>query len=109
MSLSQKTEWRYECDELKNRGTLMKVKGTYVVTDDNYELEIYYEYYWDDGDYNNPPENDMEILEVSLNGMDITDFYWDLVRRFHTYKKSGNMHKKIKIIKHQLGLDKPHV
>jgi hypothetical protein len=57
----------------------MKVKGTYVVTDDNYELEIYYEYYWDDGDYNNPPENDMEILEVSLNGVDITDFYWDWV------------------------------
>ena len=27
----------------------MKVKGTYVVTDDNYELEIYYEYYWNDG------------------------------------------------------------
>ena len=57
----------------------MKVKGTYVVTDDNYELEIYYEYYWDDGDYNNPTENDMEILEVSLNGVDITDFYWDWV------------------------------
>ena len=57
----------------------MKVKGTYVVTDDNYELEIYYEYYWDDGDYNNHPENDMEILEVSLNGVDITDFYWDWV------------------------------
>ena len=57
----------------------MKVKGTYVVTDDSYELEIYYEYYWNDGDFKNPPENDMEILEVSLNDMDITDFYWDWV------------------------------
>jgi hypothetical protein len=57
----------------------MKTKGTYVVTDDNYELEINYEYYWDDGDHENAPENDMEILEVNLNGMDITDFYWDWV------------------------------
>ena len=32
----------------------MKVKGTYVVTDDSYELEIYYEYYWNDGDYEQP-------------------------------------------------------
>ena len=45
----------------------MKVKGTYVITDDNYELEIYYEYYWDDGDYNNPPENDMEIFITKLS------------------------------------------
>tara|TARA_R100000951_G_scaffold15779_1_gene12429 strand:- start:9758 stop:9985 length:228 start_codon:yes stop_codon:yes gene_type:complete len=57
----------------------MKTKGTYIITDDNYELEIYYEYYWDDGDYNNAPEADMEILEVKLNGMDITDFYWDWI------------------------------
>ncbi len=57
----------------------MKTKGTYIVTDDNYELEIYYEYYWDNGDYNNAPEADMEILEVKLNGMDITDFYWDWI------------------------------
>ena len=36
-----------------------------LVTDDNYESRTYtYEYYWDDGDYNNPPENDLEILEV---------------------------------------------
>ena len=57
----------------------MKTKGTYIITDDNYELEIYYEYYWDDGDNNNAPEADMEILEVKLNGMDITDFYWDWI------------------------------
>jgi|TARA_R110000851_G_scaffold35838_1_gene94021 hypothetical protein len=57
----------------------MTTNGNYIVTDDNYELEIYYEYYWDDGNYNNPPEADMEILEVKLNGMDITDFYWDWI------------------------------
>ena len=57
----------------------MTTNGNYIVTDDNYKLEIYYEYYWDDGNYNNPPEADMEILEVKLNGMDITDFYWDWI------------------------------
>jgi hypothetical protein len=57
----------------------MTTNGNYIVTDDDYELEIYYEYYWDDGNYNNPPEADMEILEVKLNGMDITDFYWDWI------------------------------
>ena len=57
----------------------MTTNGNYIVTDDNYELEIYYEYYWNDGNYNNPPEADMEILEVKLNGMDITDFYWDWI------------------------------
>ena len=57
----------------------MTTNGNYIVTDDNYELEIYYEYYWDDGNYNNPPEADIEILEVKLNGMDITDFYWDWI------------------------------
>ena len=57
----------------------MKVKGTYSLNEDNYDLNISYEYYWDDGDYENPPENDLEILEVELNGVDITDFFWDWV------------------------------
>jgi hypothetical protein len=57
----------------------MKVKGTYSLSENNYDLNISYEYYWDDGDYNNAPENDLEILEVELNGVDITDFFWDWV------------------------------
>ena len=57
----------------------MKVKGTYVVTDDNYELDINYEFYWNDGDNEYPPEADLEIENVELNGVDITDFFWDWV------------------------------
>tara|TARA_R110000803_G_scaffold119938_1_gene188180 strand:- start:216 stop:443 length:228 start_codon:yes stop_codon:yes gene_type:complete len=57
----------------------MKSTGTYSIVEDNYELEVYYEYYWNDGDNNYPPEADIEILEVKLNGMDITDFYWDWI------------------------------
>ena len=57
----------------------MKVKGEYNIDEANYNLNISYEYYWDDGNYFNPPESDLEILEVTLNGMDITDFYWDWV------------------------------
>jgi|TARA_R100001369_G_scaffold86899_1_gene121825 hypothetical protein len=54
-------------------------RGTYSLKEDNYDLNIYYEYYWDDGDYETPPENDLEILEVELNGVDITHFFWDWV------------------------------
>ena len=51
----------------------------YNVDEANHNLNISYEYYWDDGNYFNPPETDLVILEVTLNGMDITDFYWDWV------------------------------
>ncbi len=57
----------------------MKTRGNYTIEEDNYDLNISYASYWDDGDYENPPENDLEILEVELNGVDITDFFWDWV------------------------------
>ena len=58
----------------------MKVKGTYVVTDDSYELEIYYEYYWDNGTWEQPPEDELTILRVLVDGFEITDFFWDYVK-----------------------------
>ena len=54
-----------------------KKSGTYVLKQDHYELMIRYEYYYDSGDYYQPPEEDLEITDVWLNDMDITDFYWD--------------------------------
>ena len=54
-----------------------KKSGTYVLKQDHYELVIRYEYYHDSGDYYQPPEEDLEITDVWLNDMDITDFYWD--------------------------------
>ena len=57
----------------------MKTKGTYSIVEDNYELDINYEFYWNDGDNEYPPEADLEIENVELNGVDITHFFWDWV------------------------------
>ena len=34
----------------------MKTRGNYTIEEDNYDLNISYEYYWDDGDHENAPE-----------------------------------------------------
>lgn len=57
----------------------MKINNEYVIDQDQYTLIVSYTYSWDNGDYNTPPEDDLEITDVELNGMDITDFYWDLL------------------------------
>ncbi len=57
----------------------INTKGTYVIEQDHYTLSIDYTYYYNSGTYDQPPEADMEITSVDLNGMDITDFYWDYV------------------------------
>lgn len=57
----------------------MKINKEYVIDQDQYTLIVSYTYSWDNGDYNTPPEDDLEITDVELNGMDITDFYWDLL------------------------------
>lgn len=54
----------------------MNTKGTYSIEEAfAYELEIEYIIYWDDGDYETPPESELEILNVTLNGKDISTFY----------------------------------
>ena len=67
----------------------MKYTETYSIEEENYVLVIEYEYYWDKGDYESPPEDEFTITEVLLRRksiiMDITDFYWDwLDRTMHT-------------------------
>jgi|TARA_B110000908_G_scaffold170319_1_gene229532 hypothetical protein len=64
----------------------INTKGTYVIEEDHYEkskskwcLSINYSYYFNTGTYEQPPEEDMEIESVELNGMDITDFFWEFV------------------------------
>ncbi len=57
----------------------INTKGTYVIKQDHYVLSIDYTYYYNTGTHEQPPEADMEITSVDLNGMDITDFYWDYV------------------------------
>tara|TARA_R110000796_G_scaffold231960_2_gene350088 strand:+ start:877 stop:1104 length:228 start_codon:yes stop_codon:yes gene_type:complete len=54
-------------------------RGYYTIKEDHYEMSIRYSYYFNPGTYEQPPEEDMEIESVELNGMDITDFFWDFV------------------------------
>lgn len=64
----------------------INTKGTCVIEEDHYEkskskwcLSINYSYYFNTGTYEQPPEEDLEIESVELNGMDITDFFWEFV------------------------------
>lgn len=54
-------------------------KGFYELKTETYTLLVEYMYYYTSGTYEDPPVEDMEIQLVELNGMDITDFYWDYV------------------------------
>ena len=66
----------------------MKYNGTYIQEEETYTLWVDYSYYWDNGDYYQPPEADLEVQRVMLNNIDITDFYWDYV--------DDSMHSQIK-------------
>lgn len=57
----------------------MKTRGNYIIEEENYDLNVMYKYYWSDGNYDLPPEDELEIITVDLNGVDITDFFWDWV------------------------------
>ena len=53
--------------------------GTYTIEQDQYEMSINYTYSYSSGTHDNPPEADMDITSVYLNGMNITEFYWNYV------------------------------
>jgi hypothetical protein len=73
----------------------MKTQGTYTVGEPfSYELTIEYDYYWDDGDHQEPPEDGLEISKVYLNGNDITTFYIDFLEdsigeQLHEYAQNN--------------------
>ena len=52
-------------------------KGVYSINDKHYDLNIYYEYSYDVGDWMQPPTNDVGVYKVELNDEDITEFYFD--------------------------------
>ena len=54
----------------------IKFDSTYSMVEETYTLHVEYSYYYDSGDYHQPPEEEVEIKSVYLNDMDITDFYW---------------------------------
>ena len=57
----------------------INTKGTYTIKGEKYEISINYSYCYNTGTYEQPPEEDMEIESVDLNGMDITNLFWDYI------------------------------
>lgn len=57
----------------------IKSKGTYTEEGTHYIMSVDYSYYYTSGSYELPPAEDLEIESVDLNGIDITDFFWDFV------------------------------
>ena len=52
-------------------------KGVYSINSKYYDLNIYYDYTYDSGDWMQPPTNDVDVYKVELNDEDITEFYFD--------------------------------
>ena len=69
----------------------MKMKGRTEIADINYTLYIDYDYYYESGDYHQPPSEKVEIEKVELfdmeNGVDITEFYFDYVNTNYIEEK----------------------
>ncbi len=58
----------------------MKTNGIYEITDTfAYELEIHYDYYWEDATNDTPSVDDLDVTKVLLNGSDILTFYYDFL------------------------------
>jgi hypothetical protein len=56
----------------------MNVKGTYTIKEYfNFTIEVDYEYYHKAQTYEDPFEDQLDIKQVRLNDIDITQFYWD--------------------------------
>ena len=59
---------------------MSKYSGTYFKEYDSYNVAVEYEYYWDSGTWEQPPEDELTIKKVLVDGYDITDFFWDYVK-----------------------------
>lgn len=57
----------------------MIVKDSYYIEDEEYSLEIFYEYSIDGGDYYSPPSTDLDITKVLINDSDLTQLYFDYI------------------------------
>lgn len=57
----------------------MKYTGTYTIEEDKYTLDLEYEYYYDPGSWEQPPEEEVEVYKATYNGEDFTNFFWDFL------------------------------
>lgn len=58
----------------------MKVKGTYSINYDTYYVVVEYEYYWKDKSYDSDFEDELTIINVTIDNNDITDFCFEYVK-----------------------------
>lgn len=58
----------------------MKIKGTYSINYDTYYVLVNYEYYWKDKSYDSDFEDELTIINVTIDNNDITDFCFEYVK-----------------------------
>lgn len=57
-----------------------KLRGTYQRAEKEYTLSVDYTYYWDRGDYDNPPDAELEVTEAYIDSETIPlEFYYDFL------------------------------
>ena len=57
-----------------------KLRGTYQRVEKEYTLSVDYTYYWDRGDYDNPPDAELEVTEAYIDLETIPlEFYYDFL------------------------------
>ena len=53
------------------------IRSSFIEQQETYTLEVYFDYHKEDGDWETPPSETLDITKAELNGQDITSFYWD--------------------------------
>jgi hypothetical protein len=57
----------------------MMVVDSYYIEEDDYIMEIFYEYSKDRGDYFSPLSSELEIKKVLINSEELTQLFWDYI------------------------------
>ncbi len=58
----------------------MNVIDSYFIEEEEYSMEIFYEYTNDGGDYYSPPSSDLYIKKVLINSDDMTQLFYDFIQ-----------------------------
>ncbi len=57
-----------------------KLRGTYQRVEKEYTLSVDYTYYWDRGDYNSPPDGEVDVTEIYIDSETLPlQFYYDFL------------------------------
>tara|TARA_B100000900_G_scaffold390136_1_gene383591 strand:+ start:186 stop:413 length:228 start_codon:yes stop_codon:yes gene_type:complete len=57
-----------------------KLRGTYQRVEKEYTLSVDYTYYWDTGDYDHPPDGELDVTEIYIDSETLPlQFYYDFL------------------------------